>query len=235
MACWWLPLLLWGNHREIIYRAYVRNDMVVWQQTMVRMAASSLLSVDDKMELLNYYYGYIGWAIGKMRTDEASQYLDDAWELLEELEERNVSLSMTSAYRSAFYGFAIGLSSYKAPFFGPRSITSVKKALAIDSLNWFATMQYAHVLYYMPEIFGGSKTQALSLYVRSEQIYESNDFIAGDWNYLNLLVTIGRVYDEMNNLAQARRYYEKAMFVEPQFWWVKEKLYPELLKRIAPQ
>ncbi len=52
-----------------------------------------------------------------------------------------------------------------------------------------------------------------------------------DWNYLSLLALIGQSYFAMEDYKNAKIYYEKALKVEPDFLYVKNKLLPELIKK----
>ena len=53
-----------------------------------------------------------------------------------------------------------------------------------------------------------------------------------DWNYLSLLSMIAKTYTELKDFNQAKSYYEKILKIEPDFLWVKNELYPDLLKKI---
>ena len=56
--------------------------------------------------------------------------------------------------------------------------------------------------------------------------------IHGDWNYLNLLTLIASAYEQLNDLQAAKRVYEIILKTEPSFLWVKNEVYPDLLKKI---
>lgn len=225
--------VLHAGDRATIYGAFVRNDMALWQQTIDRMAMLEKASANVLLEMLNYHYGYIAWGIGKERDDEADTYLDRAWEFLQDLETTGQYTSSVDAYKAAFYGFEIGLHPYKAPVYGPRSLHFVQEAMRKDSANWFAVLQYGNILYYMPVMFGGSKQKAIEQYLLAKSMMEASpDLIYENWNYLNLLVTIGRAYEEQANYQLAKRFYEAAMSAEPNFQWVKLRLYPALMTKI---
>ena len=53
-----------------------------------------------------------------------------------------------------------------------------------------------------------------------------------DWNYLSLLVLIGQSYMILKDYKQAKVYFDKAITAEPRFLWVKNELYPDVLKMI---
>lgn len=222
-----------ASYSQDIYSAFVNNKMPEWKSIIDRLENDELTKSGSIMELINYQYGYIGWCLGNEMEDEADTYLDLAWENLEELEERGYMPSMVNAYKSAFYGFGIGLSSWRAPFLGPKSLSSAELSLEQDSMNHFGYLQKGNSLYYMPRVFGGSKTRAIELYVKAQTLMESDSSaITGDWNYLSLLITIAQAYTDIEDYGRAKAYYEKILGIEPAFQWVRDELYPALLKQM---
>ena len=47
-----------------------------------------------------------------------------------------------------------------------------------------------------------------------------------------MLLNEARYYESEDNLTQVKRVYEKILNIEPSFRLVKDKLYPELLKKM---
>ena len=185
------------------------------------------------LELTNYQYGYIGWSIGNNKNKEAYKYLYLAEDNLKILEKARYKASIVNSYRSAFYGFRISLNVLKAPFIGPKSLKCAKLAMKQDEMNPFGYIQYGNCQLYMPGVFGGSKSEALVNFKKAEQIMEHNGLqLAEDWNYLSLLTAIGQSYLKLKNYKLAKFYYDKVLRVEPRFLWVKNELYPELLRKI---
>ena len=56
--------------------------------------------------------------------------------------------------------------------------------------------------------------------------------LKSNWMYLNLLTLIGQTEQKLNNLQQAKLYYEKALTIEPDFVWVKNELLPTLKQEL---
>jgi tetratricopeptide (TPR) repeat protein len=228
-----LPLASIAGNKSAIYKAYISNDMAGWKRTIDAMQAEKNKTSPFLLELVNYQYGYIGWCIGADRKDEASKILGLAENNLEILENRSYRVSYLNSYKSAFYGFRIGLNVLKAPFIGPKSVSAAELAMKQDSTNPFGFIQYANSQYYMPAAFGGSKTLAIRYYQKAEKIMKANPaYLKEDWNYLSLLSIIGKAMEETGNLRAARQYYERILKLEPNFLWVKNDLYPNLLKKM---
>lgn len=218
-----------ANYKSQIYNAYINNDMGKWKTTIDRMNQEKNKSNEFILELVNYQYGYIGWCIGEKNNSEAKEYLDLAWHNLEVLEKASYKLSYVNSYKSAFYGFRIGLNILRAPFIGPRSVECAELAIKLDKTNPQGYFQYGNTQYYMPSAFGGSKQTAIEYYLKAEKLMEAKgDEIIGDWDYLNLLAIIGRAYYDLEKYKEARLYYEKILKIEPDFLWVRDELYPDI-------
>lgn len=227
-------LLANQNYKKIIYNAYINNNMQKWQQVINTMHYEKNKSDEYVLELLNYYYGYIGWCIGQKRIDEAEKYLNQAKKYLDILESKNYKLSTLCAYKSAFYGFELGISWYKAPILGPKSVSCAKDAIKYDNNNPLGYIEYGNTQYYMPSSFGGSKEKAIEYYKKAQQLMERDEFnIKENWNYINLLTRIGQAYLELENYQNAKLYFDKILNIEPNFTWVKDELYPKLKNKMS--
>jgi len=232
-------LLFWSfagiqaSYRSDIYAAYVGNKMPGWKNIIDQLETIETKSNDLLLELVNYQYGYIAWCIGNKRNDEAKEYLDLAENNISVLAKNNQNLSIVNSYKSAFYGYRIGLNILLAPFIGPKSMECAKLAIQQDAGNPFGYIQYANIQYFMPSIFGGSKTEALKFYLKAKDLMEKNEKdIYENWNYLSLLTVIAQAYSDINDFQSSRLYFEKILKREPEFGWVKNELYPQLLMKM---
>jgi tetratricopeptide (TPR) repeat protein len=214
--------------KSVIYDAYVSSSMSVWKKTMDGMALEPSKSNERELELLNYEYGYIGWCIGNKKTAEARKYIERGQQRIELLMKKSYKISMLHAYKSAFYGFEIGLNKAKAPFWGKKSIDEAKRAVATDDSNPYGHIQLGNIEYYMPAVFGGSKKEALEHYLKAEQLMSRGD-VKNDWNYLSTLTLIAGAYETLGNYEKADACYRKILGISPQFSWVKNDLYPKFL------
>ncbi|MFO7656060.1 MAG: hypothetical protein R6W78_03260 [Bacteroidales bacterium] len=224
---------LHASHASDIYAAYIGGNMAKWKKTIDEMHQKKDKNNAFVMELLNYEYGFIGWCMGNDKHSLAKEYLRRAEANIEILENRKYMPSILNAYKSAFYGFKIGMNKIQAPFLGPKSLSHAKQAIELDPKNPFGYVQYGNAMYYMPEAFGGSKTTALKNYKKAQSLYEvERETNKHDWNYLSLLITIANACKEMKRKTEAKAYYELLLKIEPGFLWVKNELYPQLLNEI---
>lgn len=216
-----------------IYQAYVGGDIEKWKRAMDSIGAARPETTHEIMELINYQYGYIAWCVGAKRSDEARKYLVRSAGLMTKLPDQKPVLSMVHAYKAAFAGFEIGLAPYKAPLLGYESLKFARSAIRLDSTNAFGYMQLGHIAFYTPRLMGGSKTEAMQYYLDALRLFESQPgSIQQNWNYLNLLITLIGACQDAGQYEQARTYCLKALGVEPEFDWVKNQLYPQILKKL---
>jgi len=225
--CVLVPVL--GQTNKTIYKAYISGNMAEWKK---EMDSCKVITNADKLELSNYQYGYIAYCIDQDKEDEAEKYIQKAEKLIEELKKQQYKLSMLYAYKSAFIGFKIGVSPYRAPFIGKESLTFAKKSVALDSTNYFAYVQLGNIAFYTPSMFGGSKKEAMFHYLKALELMEKKpEILKNNWNYLNLLSAMINVCCEQKHYELAKKYCIKALVIEPKFDWVKNQLYPKILKQ----
>jgi tetratricopeptide (TPR) repeat protein len=223
--------ILNGNDRFMVYNAYVMNDMPAWKRIIDRLQKQEKKSNEFLLSLVNYQFGYIGWCIGKENEQEAESYIAQVRENLAALEKNRYNMSMVYAYKSALYGYEIGLNTFRAPFIGPKSFKYAELALKLDSENYFAWVQFGNIQYYMPSIFGGSTEEALRCFLKAKNLMEKNrDLLIQDWNYLHLLTLIAQAYSDLKDYQSAQLYYETLLKIEPRFQWVRDELYSRLLQ-----
>lgn len=221
-----------AQYKSEVYRAYINNQKSSWKSVIDKMQQETNQSDESLLELINYQYGYIGWCLGNDEKKQAKSYLKLAQDNLANLEKRSYNPSYINAYKSAFYGFSIGLNKLKAPFTGPKSIDAAKHSMKEDASNPYGFIQYGNAQFYMPPIFGGSKSEALLYYHQAENIMlENPSNLQEDWNYLSLLVNIADAYTEMKEYDKAEEYFKQILEVEPNFNWVKNELYPDFIKK----
>ena len=185
---------------------------------------------DFLLELINYQYGYVAWCLGNDKKNDAKNYLSLLEENLERLKNTAGETAEFHAFTAAAYGFKIGLSTWRAPFFGPKSMDHAEKAQEKDNQSFQAYMEMGNIWNHMPAMFGGSDEKALNYYSKALEIMESKseEIKRHNWMYLNLLTLVGQIQQEIGNPNQAKKYFEQALQIEPDFVWVKEELLPSL-------
>jgi hypothetical protein len=222
-----------ASFRSEIYHAYVTNKMYLWKNVIDRMNDIPDKSNDFILELVNYQYGYIGYCLGYDKKTEAKKYLELAQKNIDILEKHNYSLSIVCAYNAAFCGFRMGINILSVPHNGFRSIEYSKKAVELDCENYLGYVQCGNIQFYMPKTLGGSKQEGIGYYIRAKEILEKDKgSLKDDWNYLAVLLVIGQSYTYLDDFISAKSVYDYILSLEPDFTYVRDELYPELLKKM---
>ncbi len=222
-----------GQNNQSIYKAYISGDMVLWKNTIDSIDKQKQLTPEDRIDHINYLYGYIAYSIAMDENKVAKKYLEKAKNHLARIENDSKMGSMVNAYKAAFIGFELGLAPYKAPFIGMDSWDFAKTATLLDSTNALAYFQMGNISYYTPAIFGGSKAKAILYFQQALNILDKQpEKRKNNWNYLNFLSTLIQIYEDQKEYELAQKYCLQALKEEPNFQWVKEELYPEILKKI---
>lgn len=220
------------NYRSRIYKAYIEGDMNHWKKVIEEMEVEQNKSDAFILQLLNYQFGYIGWCLSQNDNSQAKKYIDAAQENIETLEKHHYKPATVNAYKSAVYGLIVGVQPVKAIYIGPKSVEAARLSMQQDSTNPNGYIQYGNVLYNMPGFFGGSKQKAIQYYLKALKLMnQKKESYREDWNYLSLLSAIAQAYEKTEQHQKAYKYYQLILQTEPRFSWVKEKLFPEFLKK----
>lgn len=220
------------DHTNRLYEAYARGKMDVWIEVLQEFEANNSLSTnEDKLELINLYYGYAAWLISLDRTEEAEKYIDKPEDLLDEILDEEPEHATAMAYKGAFIAFEIAVSNLKAIYLGRTSMGYIEDALEADPTNIQANIEMANSRFYMPDMFGGDKLESIKYYKEAAKQMEANNMVENNWLYLNVMTALGMAYEATEQIMHAKLCYEKILVVKPNFMWVGEELYPDMLKR----
>lgn len=221
-----------STYKSIIYTAYINGDMNKWASMIYTIEKQNPATVDGKLELISYYYGYTGFLIGTKKYDLAQRSIDAGERHINEVLKLSPRNATAYAFKGSFLGFRIGLSKFKAISLGPESNRYISKATVLDPQNIQGIVDNANALYHTPKLFGGDKREALLLFQKAIQLIEREKLTDKNWFYLNVLTLTAQAHASLGELAKAKAIYEKIIRFEPDYKWVKNELYPELLKKM---
>lgn len=219
-------------YRDAIYKAYSRGKMDVWHTLM--LACEKNVDPNDKaqqLELISYYYGYTAWAVGAEKYDIAQAYIDRSEKALDTLLDASPEDSTLWAYKGAFVAFRIAISNLKAIYLGPKSMNYINKALELNPESIQGNIEKGNSMYYRPVVFGGDKTEAIDYYIKAVEGFEKQGLVVNNWMYINTMTALGQAYEITDQIQLAKKCYEKIIRIIPNFMWVEEELYPDMLKR----
>lgn len=220
-------------YKRNIYSAFIQRDMTKWENVIhVIEASNSTNTIDQKLELISYYYGYVGYLVGKKQYTPAENLIEKGEKLIDQVLRISPKNATAYSFKGSFIGFEIAANKYKAVFLGGESKSNINKAIRLDPENVQALIDKGNLLYYSPRLFGGDKNEALVYYLKGARQIEKNKDTDQNWMYLNLLTLIASVYEKTDKLEEAKLIYQKILRLEPDLVWVKNDLYPRLLAKI---
>jgi len=218
-------------YKKSIYNSFINREMYKWGPIIHTLDTGKPTTVDKKLELINYYYGYIGYLIGKKQNDVAGNMIIKGEKLIHQVllaAPRNVT---ATSFKGSFLGFRMGLNKYKSFGLSRESFANINRAYSMDPQNVQALIDKGNILFYSPGIFGGDKEEALKYYLKGSRILEKNRDTDQNWVYLNLLTVIAMAYEKTDQPEQARQICEKLLRKEPNYRWIKDVYYPRLLEK----
>ena len=220
------------TYRDSIYKAYSRGKMDKWLKIMDTCEKNvDRDNVVEQFELISYYYGYTAWLVGAKKYDTAEVYIDKSEQLIEELLAESPENPTLLAYKGAYIAFTIGISNLKAIYLGPKSMKYINKSIKLDSTNIQGNIEKGNSMYYRPSVFGGDKREAIQYYVTAVESFEKQELVVNNWMYINTLTALGQAYEATDQIQLAKLCYEKIIRIFPNFMWVEDELYPDLLER----
>lgn len=221
-----------NTYRDSIYKAYSRGKMDKWLEIMNTCEKNiDENDVAEQFELVSYYYGYTAWLVGAEKFETAEVYIDKSEKIIDKLLIESPENATLLAYKGAYIAFTIGISNLKAIYLGPRSMKYINKSIKLDSENIQGNIEKGNSMYYRPSAFGGDKKEAIDYYVKAVESFEKQELVVNNWMYINTLTALGQAYEATDQIQLAKLCYEKIIDIFPNFMWVEDELYPDLLKR----
>ncbi len=221
-----------NSRDDRVYNAYINGNMKEWHRVIEEMENTETLTGNgNKLQLIGYYYGYIGYLLGTEKTDKALEEIVKGMAWIDQVVSTDPANATAYAYKGAFLGFRMASGNFRAMYLGPKSDANIDKAYGLDPDNIQAIIEKGNALYYAPWLFGGNKDKAMEFYERAIRKFESGNKTHKNWLYLNTMANLARTYARDEQYIKAGMVYRKILQREPDFQWVKEELYPSLLKK----
>ncbi len=219
------------EYRKTIYDAYITGDMQKWKEVIEQMEKTTDLPLPIRLELLSYYYGYTGFLVGSKQREEAKKYISNGEKLIETILAEDPLNATAYACKGSFIGYKMEMAKVKAIILGPESMRCIHKAYQLDPENIQAITDKGNMLFYAPAIAGGNRKKAIAYLEKAIEKTEQTQLTVNNWFYLNTLVLLARYCEATGEKERAVIVYRKILSIEPGFTWVKEELYPDILKK----
>ncbi len=191
--------------------------------------------------LIAYYVAYcdyriVNYLINEEQKDRARQYLEEGIRHLERTIDSHPGWAEAHALLGSSYGLMAGLRPISGMWLGPKSTALFKKARTLDESNPRVYLQEGIAKLHTPAIWGGGKQEALELLQKAVERFdrERPDPLMPGWGHSEAFAWIGIIEKELGNPDRARTYYQRALEINPENGWVKNRLMDELLLNEDP-
>ena len=219
---------------ERLERAYVLGDGP--ELLAVRADLTDLLDTDltdAQRSIARYTVAYVSWRLftipDSVPADDRAALLDDAVDLLTRDLEAGDGNAESDALLASVYGMQID-SAWKGMTLGRRASRASARALELAPGNPRVLLQDGVGKLHTPRMFGGGADRAEAMLMRALAAFrtEPPDRPWPRWGRLDTYAWLGQISVEREELAAARRFYEQALDLEPDFAWVRYALLPAL-------
>lgn len=204
-----------------LFQAYLRGDMDTWGTFLAETDKRVDWTVDELAEILTYEYGYLAWSIDEKRIEESKHRLQQFEDRIEVLAQAGYDPSMVAVYRSSVSAYQLSLYKKKVIQTMKNAMYYSDKAVELGPDNPIALTLQGNVRFYTPAMFGGSKEEALQLFLRSEELMRTNGQMTV-WNYPALLLCIAQAYEKTDGKKRAVAYCEEVLQRYPDFAYLRE-------------
>lgn len=218
-----------------LYKFFVENKLNKWEELIRQMEIEYNKTEDeDFLYKLTYaQYGYIGYCIAQSKIETGKAVHRAAEKNIKKLIDESPSKAELYALKGALKAYAIEFDKINMIKHGLASMEWINKAYEKDKQNPLVLMEKGNMTYYIPSFLGGGIDNAIEYHETSIHLFENNlEKLEYNWIYLLVAANLGRWHEENNNIRQAKEVYEKILDHEPNYKWVKDELYPGLLRNM---
>ena len=199
-------------------------------------------SQGDHQALAEYYLGYIDYQMAvvvyRMDKEKAPASLDSAVVHLEKALEINDTDAESHALLASCYGMQIAFSQMSGIWRGPKSGVEMGKAKELSNENPRVALLGAIGIYNTPAMFGGGKEKGFEEMKKAAELFDrwkTTDTLQPDWGKEQVYAWIGMAYLDKKETILARKAFEKALEINPDYGWVKYVLMPKVTSDVESQ
>ena len=206
---------------DIMHQAYLNNDMKRWGTEIQKYINQPDLTIDDKIDISNYFYGYVA-AILETEKKNIIESLLKIWNsYLDEIEATKGNRADIHVYRAAISAYKFKLNPMLLAQ-ATRSLNELDKALNIDPNNFLAIGLKGNVKFYMP----GNKKDAIIWFERAlENLDTANVY---RWNRCAITLCLAQAYEKTGNKEKAIKICQTILTEEPNFKYMRDIYYPSI-------
>ena len=215
---------------DLMYQAYLNNNMSVWKTELQKYTASTNLTTTDKLEISNYLYGYVATLL--IDADKNKQEINDwidLWEqYLNDIEKATGKNAYVYVYRSSINAYKSKVKAGGMMVWGPRSLAELKRAQAADPNNPLANGLKGNMLFYMPSFVGGDKIEAIKWFEKALTGISASTDKTFRWNRCAITLCLAQAHEKTGNKQKAIEIAESELQREPNYTFMRDVYLPSL-------
>lgn len=204
------------------YESYRLGSMTPWAGLIAEMEKAKSTDLQWQTEIVKALYGMVGYEIGTGRKDLAKTYVERADIYLDKLLEKYPNNAQLHSLCGALYGYKISFAIYKAPFFGPKSLSHIDKSIALDAAEPMGYIEKGNSLMYRPAAFGGDKKEALVYYRKALKLMDARNKEKCNWQKMLLRAFILKALYETNQTTEANAFQSEMQKDYGSMDWIKQ-------------
>ncbi len=211
--------------------AVSRSDPEALLKARARFMA--LAGAEPDVAALHGWVAVADWRVAPllMAKDraQAERYAKDGLEHCEAALKLDERCADCWALKAALHGFLITFDPASGMTLGPQTMAELGRAQAIAPNNPRVWLLDGINTLHMPVAFGGGPARALDKLRRAQELFAAGpDTGAFDWGREDAWIWAGRIAAQQHDYAAADSCYAKALALDPDNVWVKQRLVPEL-------
>ncbi|MFN0059863.1 MAG: tetratricopeptide repeat protein [Planctomycetota bacterium] len=215
--------------KALLKTALASGDLKKLGEARAQFAAAAADS--GSAALAHYHVGYTEYLESHLVKDRAAakSAIDRAVAALEQAQKSDKKLADAVALLASCYGEQIGHNPQLGMTLGPKSTMMLLDAQKLEPKNPRVVLLAGISAYYTPEMYGGSKAEGMKRFEEAAKLFESYrapSELHPDWGRDEVHAWIGQAYLEQQKPAEAKRAFEAALKINPEYGWVKHDLLP---------
>lgn len=155
------------------------------------------------------------------QTEPAIIAINQAIELLEQLNSNSVDDVEIKALLAQVYGYKIALEPLKGMYYGPKSSEILAQANALDPNNPRVQLVTGISKFSTPAIFGGDSNEAYQAFDKAITAFSTDSNSNYHWGYAEAYTWRGLTYSKAGEQEKAKQDWQLALHVNPEYNWAK--------------
>lgn len=213
-------LSLAQTSKQIQYAGYLNASKTMWERSI---ALAEKESGEKSFEKAIAMYGLLNNTMATKDEETFKDNVDQTVDLLKEIIENDSNHGEARAVLSSVYGLVMAYSPMKGMLYGMKSSSLMDEAMRLSPESPLVHKLYGGSKLYTPEMFGGDPKKAVVAFEKSIELFEEGDVVE-DWLYMDTHMGLAMAYCKVEENEKAEAILEKAVTMEPQYYWAKATL-----------